>query len=261
MWANDVMRGIGETLHAQGYHLLLYGYREAEGPSLAAFLDGRNDGLIILAPHEDDTLPMALALQGHPMVIVGGRHVEGERACSVDTDQVKGAGLAVQHLLDLGHRKIGLFLGPPGVPNALDRKTGFEQALTMAGFGVCEQWIVTSGFSVTGGRSAMHELWSRPERPTALCAANDESALGVLEACAELGIRVPEDLSIVGYDDAPVCRHTQPNLTSVRQPAQEMGAAAAERLLAVLGGETEPKRLIFQPTLSVRKSSGMAGDG
>lgn len=257
MWANDILRGIGETLHARGYHLLLYGYRESEGPPPSAFLDGRNDGLIILAPHMDDTLPAALAKQGHPIVIVGGRHVDGERALSVDVDHVRGAELAVEHLVALGHRKIALLQGPANVPNAMDRRRGFEESVERNGLPGRPYWIAQSGFSMSGGRRAIRELWECADRPTAVCAANDVAALGALEACAEMGIRVPEDLAIVGYDDTAVCPLTQPPLTSVRQPTQEMGETAAKGLLeSVEGSRPAPARRLFLPVLTVRKSCG-----
>lgn len=254
MWANDVLRGVGETLHARGYHLLLYGYRESEGPPPSAFLDGRNDGLIILAPHEDDVLPAALAKNGHPMVIVGGRHVEGLRSYSVDTDHVRGGALAAEYLIALGHRKIALLQGPPNVPNALDRRRGFEGAMLRAGLDINPGWISISGFSFAGGKQAFREIWCGSDLPTAVCAANDVSAMGVLDACSEMGVRVPEDLSLVGYDDTPVCQLAQPPLNSVCQPAHQMGSTAAERLIAALEGRSEPASTLFEPELVSRKS-------
>jgi DNA-binding LacI/PurR family transcriptional regulator len=255
MWANEVLRGIGEALHSHGYHLMLYGYREADGPPASAFLDGRNDGLVILAPHIEDTLPAALAETSHPMVIVGGTHSRSTRAFSVDTDHVRGGALAVEHLVERGHRNIGLLQGPPNVPNAIDRRRGFEAALAQTGLDALRYPIATSGFSLEGGKAAMRRLWAAPDRPTAICAANDVAAVGALEVCAELGLRVPEDLAIVGYDDTPVCELSQPPLTSVRQPSHQMGAAAAEGLIAILEGRHEPPQTLFQPTLIVRRST------
>jgi DNA-binding LacI/PurR family transcriptional regulator len=255
LWANEVLRGIGETLHAQGYHLLLYGYREDEGPHPTAFLDGRSDGLIILAPHEDDTLPAALAQRGHPIVIIGGRPAPGERSRGIDTDHIRGGELAAEHLIGQGHRRIGMLLGPEGVPNAIDRKVGFERALRRNGLPIYPYWMVTSGFSRKGGYDAIHALWKNADRPAAICAANDVAAVGALEACAELSVRVPEDLAIIGYDDTPLCDLTRPPLTSVRQPAREMGKSSAEALLAIFSGEAPPNR-VFEPEVIPRKSCG-----
>jgi DNA-binding LacI/PurR family transcriptional regulator len=255
MWASDVLRGIGEALHSNGFHLLLYGYREAEGPAPSAFLDGRSDGLIILAPHESDALPGALADRGHPVVITGGRHIEGRFAFSVDTDHVRGGALAVEHLSERGHRRIGLLQGPPGVPNAIDRRRGFEAGLLSMGLTFNPYWVVTSGFSLEGGKRALIELWKYPNRPTAICAANDVAAVGALEGCADLGIRVPDDLAIIGYDDTAVCEVTTPTLSSVRQNALEMGSASAARLLAALNGLDPPARTLLQPSLTIRRST------
>lgn len=256
MWANDVLRGVGEKLHAHGYHLLLYGYREAEGPAPSAFLDGRSDGIIILAPHEGDKLPRTLAERDFPIAIVGGRHVDGAFAFSVDTDHIRGAALAVEHLVERGHRNIGLFSGPVNVPNAIDRRRGFDEAVYKFGLRVLPHWKVSSGFSLEGGKKALYDLWASSDRPTAVCAANDVAAAGALEACAELGIRVPEDLAVVGYDDTALCELTNPPLTSVKQRAHEMGALASEWLLSAFESGNSAERKLLQPTLTIRRSTG-----
>jgi len=259
MWTMEVMRGIGEALHARQFHLLLYGYREAEDPPPGAFLDGRVDGLVVLAPHVDDTLPCELARAGFPLAIVGGRGFEGPRCVVVDVDNTTGARRAVEHLIHLGHTRIAHLKGPQGVPNALDRHLGYEQALREHGLPVRSDYVVEAGFSERGGYHAAQEVLRLDPRPTALFAANDIAALGALRACVDAGLRVPGDVALLGYDDAPVCEVARPTLSTMRQPALEMGQAAARMLLALLDGEETPeKKRTFTAELIVRESCGGA---
>jgi DNA-binding LacI/PurR family transcriptional regulator len=253
MWNTAVTRGIGEALHSRHFHLLLYGYREEEEPPPAAFIDGRVDGLIILAPHVEDCLPLRLAEAGLPVAVVGGRLIDSDHAVCVDVDNVAGGRLATEHLAGLGHRRIAHIAGPQGVPNAIDRQAGYEQVMQAHGLKSC---VIAGGFSEARGYQAALEALKRDNRPTALFVANDIAALGALKACHELSLRVPQDVSIVGYDDTPVCELATPPLTSVRQPAQEMGRVAAESLLELIGGRTvgdNSKNL--EPHLVVRSSS------
>jgi DNA-binding LacI/PurR family transcriptional regulator len=255
MWTASVMLGISEALHARHLHLLLYGYRESEEPPPETFLDGRVDGLIIIAPHTDDALPGHMAGRDFPTAIVGAGGFDGARTVSVDADNAAGARLAVQHLLSLGHTRIVHLAGPDSVPNALDRRAGYEQAMRARGLPVESDGIVPGGFDMESGEKAARAALCRAPRPTALFVANDIAALGALRACAELGLRVPEDVSVVGYDDAPVCELTRPPLTTMRQPAREMGRAAAEMLLALLDGAPPAEtRRLFAAELVVRES-------
>lgn len=264
MWTTLVLRGIGEVLHARQFHLLLYGYREAESPMPGAFLDGRVDGLIVLAPHVEDALPCELARLEFPTAIVGGRGCEGPRCLSVDADNVTGGRRATEHLIGLGHTRIAHLKGPEGVPNAIDRCIGYEQALRARGLPVRPDYVVESGFSERGGYRAALEALNLSPRPTALFVANDIAALGALKACAERGLHVPDEVALIGYDDAPICEFARPTLSSMRQPALEMGQAAAEMLLALLDGEELlERRRTFPAELIVRESCGggeAAGD-
>lgn len=257
MWNIAVTRGVSEALHANHFHLLLYGYRDTDEASPSAFLDGRVDGLIVLAPHLDDSLPGQIARAGLPIAVIGGQRPEGVRAVSVDTDNVAGGRMATEHLLGLGHTRIAHLKGPANVPNALDRQSGYAMALRECGLPVRPDYLVQGSFDEGGGYRSAAVALSLTPRPTALFAANDIAALGALKACAERGLRVPEDVSIVAYDDSPVCELVRPTLTSVRQQAAEMGRIAAELLLALVMGEEPPvthRRLA--PELIARESSG-----
>jgi LacI family transcriptional regulator len=259
MWTASVTSGIGKALHAQQFHLLLYMYQEGEEPPPAAFLDGRVDGLIVLAPHTDDILPQQLAQDGLPVIIVGAHGVEGTLTASVDADNLVGASRAVAYLIGLGHTRIAHLQGPDAVPNAIDRRLGYEQTLREHGLPVRPEYLIEAGFGLEGGQRAAEIALRLEPRPTALFVANDVAALGALRACSEQGVRVPEEVSVVGYDDAPVCELARPSLTTMRQPAREMGLAAAEMLLDMLKDGVPPAepRRIFPAELVVRDSSGV----
>ncbi len=257
MWTAAVMRGIGEALRAREFHLLLYGYHIEEEPSPAVFLDGSVDGLILLAPHTDDRLPQQLADAGFPTAIIGGRAVEGTTSVALDVDNVAGGRIATEHLIHLGHRRIAHLHGPPDVPNAIDRRRGYEEAMRAHGLRIRPEYLIQSGFSIEGGHAAACAILNQTERPTALFVANDVAAIGALRACQESNVRVPEEIAVIGYDDAPICQFARPPLTTMRQPAQEMGRAAAEILLAIAEGIPPPEGCrLFTAELVVRATCG-----
>jgi LacI family transcriptional regulator len=257
MWPAAVMRGIGEDLWGCEFHLLLYGYDSEEEPSPAVFCDGRVDGLIVLAPHQEDRLPRLLAEARFPLAIIGGYTLDDPNAILVEADNVEGGRKATEHLIRLGHRHIVHLQGPSDVPDAIDRKNGFIQALQAQDLPVPTDCILATGFGVEDGFRATHLALSRTPRPTAFFAANDLAALGALHACAEAGLRVPQDVAVVGYDDVPVCTLARPTLTTLAQPAQEMGRTAAELLRAVVSSEQPLERHCrFTVELIVRESCG-----
>ncbi|MGC8666937.1 MAG: LacI family DNA-binding transcriptional regulator [Chthonomonadales bacterium] len=255
MWAAQVTRGIANALRDLGYHMLVYNYREPNEVDPVTFLDGRTDGLVILAPHAEDAVPCQLAQLGFPIAIIAGWPVDGEKAVCVDTDNVAGTRMATAYLTNLGHTRICHLAGPPDVPNAQDRLRGFQEAMEEHGLGD-QMHIVQGGFSEAAGyAAAMTALHLRP-RPTAILAANDIAALGTLKACAELGLRVPQDVSVMGFDDAPICTLTRPTLTTMRQPAAALGAEAARLVIAVGCGEPAvPRVKLLPPELIPRGST------
>jgi len=255
MWAAEVTRGIARELRDLGYHMLVYNYRDLNEVDPITFLDGRTDGLVILAPHTGDTVPSQLAHLGFPVAIIAGWPVDGEKAVCVDTDNLAGARMATAYLANLGHTHICHLAGPADVPNAQDRLRGFEEAMEEHGLGDYMH-VVQGGFSQEAGyAAAMAALHLRP-RPTALLAANDIAALGALKACAELGLDVPGDVSVMGFDDAPICTLTQPALTTMRQPTAALGAEAARLVVAMRRGEPGiPRVKLLPPELIPRAST------
>ncbi len=209
----------------------------------------RVDGLILttarLGTPTARDVPHALALR-----------TDGIGPAAVGDDRL-GAHLAVRHLLDLGHRRIGLVGGPGYASSARERLAGYREALDQAGIGFDDRLVAGDAFSIESGEIAGRDLLDRADRPTAIFAVNDNTAIGVMAAAHALGLRVPEDLSIVGYNDIPIVSRLPVPLTTVRVPFGQIAAGALELLTEASRGE-QPRTLVATPTLIPRRSTGPA---
>ncbi|MFT3998107.1 MAG: LacI family DNA-binding transcriptional regulator [Asticcacaulis sp.] len=165
-----------------------------------------------------------------------------------------GCQAAAEHLAGLGHSRIGFVTGPAGYASARERRQGFDEGLSVSGLTLESSLVAQGEYTFESGYLAGKVLLSQSPRPTAIFASNDEMAVGVYKAAAELGLTIPEDLSVVGYDDAPIAARVTPGLTSVRAPIRDMGRAAASSLIAEDGRDTT----IFDTALIVRESTGPA---
>ena len=174
---------------------------------------------------------------------------------TVEADNVGGARAATQHLIDLGHRRIAHVRGRSDLVSAQLREQGYREALLAAGIPFDPELVRVGGYRAVETTDAARELLTRPERPTAVFAANDLSAIRVIEIARELGLRVPEDLSVVGFDNVPEASNAVPALTTVAQPLHQMGAEAVRLLLGLLAGGTSEEHLLLPATLVVRASS------
>lgn len=213
--------------------------------------------MILLASRRNDPLPELLHQEGYPFVVVG--RVPDEKTYWVNNDNVAASRMAVEHLIRLGHRDIG-FVG--GLPNFLvveDRLAGYEQALSMYGLPVHKEWTVETDFTDLSGLVAVRSLLNQRPRPTALFCIDDLLAVAAIQAAEELGLRVPEDLAVMGFNDDPLATLVRPRLTTVRIPMTEMGAVAAQLLLAQLGDIPNPfpgHQVLLPVELVVRESCG-----
>jgi DNA-binding LacI/PurR family transcriptional regulator len=171
-------------------------------------------------------------------------------------DNAGGAEAMVRHLIALGHGRIAMVMGEKGHFDTAERLQGYRRALASAGIAPRPEYEAQGDFSETSGYSAVQQLLQLAERPTAIFCANDSMAIGGLAAASELGVRVPGDLTMVGFDDIPLAQYLSPPLTSVHVPVFEMGARAVSRLIAVLKGEPVAEgRSVRLPTRLVVRSS------
>ncbi|GAA3136459.1 LacI family DNA-binding transcriptional regulator [Planomonospora alba] len=193
--------------------------------------------------------------QGVPIVLLNG-HSGDVQAPFISPDDWAAARLAVQHLMDLGHERIGLAVGPGRFVPVIRKIEGYRRAMAqLLGTTEVDELISHSLFSVEGGQAAAAALLERG--CTGIVCASDLMALGAIRACRDRGLSVPEDVSVVGYDDSPLIAFTDPPLTTVRQPVQSMVTAAVHTLLeAIAGTPAQHSELIFQPELIVRGSTG-----
>jgi LacI family transcriptional regulator len=224
-------------------------------------LRGRHfDGVIMFSSDIDDPILPLLIKDGSPLVLIG-RHPFFVNLASVDVENREGAREAVAHLIQLGHRRIGIVNGQLEMEPGQARRDGYKQALLEAGFGIDPKLMVEGRFSESVAYQAALQLLDLTDPPTAIFVASDGMATGVLRAIHYRGLRVPEDVAIVGFDDLPLAQHTTPPLTTVRQPVSEMSAAAVRLLIEQIRGEGPVTPVRLPAHLVVRQSSGGRTDG
>ncbi|GAB7002943.1 LacI family DNA-binding transcriptional regulator [Nocardioides sp. AN3] len=259
----EVVQGAEEVLRAADYDLLLYNLAGEPAARHRVFQTGllskRVDAVLVLGLRPTPQEQARLATLGRPVAIVGAA---APGLFSVSIDDETAARLATSHLVDLGHRRIG-YIG--GSLDTLDfvapsaRLAGYRAVLREHGLQHDRVLEEVSDFSVTGGGAAAQRLLTLPDRPTAIFAASDEMALGVLRTARKLGLSVPGDVSVVGIDDYELADFF--DLTTVAQPVREQGRRGAERVLAELTGAPPPESEVLPVELIVRSSTGAPGAG
>ncbi len=254
----SVLRGVDEQATAQGYDVLLcttHARRGTEGEYTARLSRGMVDGLLILMPRGLPDWVQRLHADGFPLVLID--HDEDAPGYDVVTAANRaGARDAVRYLIGLGHRRIGLITGREDVGASRSRLAGYQDAMSAADLDVRSEDVLTGDFTESRGRLAAIEMLSRPDRPTAILASSDLTAFGVMGAAAELGVPVPGDLSVVGFDDIPAAARVRPALTTIRHPARAMGRTAVSRLLRRLADPAVvPDTFALDTELIVRASA------
>ena len=255
-----VARGVEDAASDRGFNVILCNTDESETEQtkyLTVLLQKQIDG-IVLAPACSTAEPVELIQkQGVPVVVLD-RHVPCAQVDIVRCDSVTGAYRLIRHLLSLGHRRIGILSGPQGVSTAEDRVVGYQQALKEIGQDVDQGLVYYGEFTQASGYEMTQQTLTVTPRPTALFAANNFIAVGSLRALQDAGLRVPDDMTLVSFDDLPPAFVIDPFLTVTAQPAYEMGHRATELLLARLSGlaPTEYQKIILATETIVRKSSG-----
>ncbi|MFK7805576.1 MAG: LacI family DNA-binding transcriptional regulator [Anaerolineae bacterium] len=251
---DSILSGIMNEMGGGDYHpLFADGQWQAdrERRSLEAFIDRKVDGLIILGGvlPENELIALAAKL---PLIIIGRNIAPIQEAC-ISLDNFGGAYLATQHLIDKGHRKIVHLTGILRHQDAQRRLAGYRQAITDAGLSVDENFVIEGDFSEQSGVDATENLLADGLEFTAVFAANDQMAMGVRLALYRQGIRVPEDVSLIGFDDQPASAFLTPPLTTIGQPALKIGKSAAQRILAQIQDRPEEKQE-FKAQLMIRDS-------
>ncbi|MBK8051180.1 MAG: LacI family DNA-binding transcriptional regulator [Anaerolineales bacterium] len=263
-YIGEIMAGIDDVLATSNYELMLFTThqrREREARYIDLMSSGMTDGLILILPRGLETYIRSLRQRHFPYVLVDHRGFEPTDLYVIAANW-QGAYDATQHLLQLGHRRIGMITGVIDMDNARERVAGYQAALEAHQVHFDAELFVEGDYTQLSGVNGALKLLSLADPPTAIFASNDVMAFGVLEAAHACKLRVPQDLSLVGFDDVPMASWTQPRLTTVRQPLVEMGRLAAELLLRTLEDPEHQKQGIVVPAeLFVRQSTAPANGG
>jgi LacI family transcriptional regulator len=252
----ETLRGLAAAARSVGFRVLVEPLAP-DGPdaTYTALLRAQHaDGLVVSGPRVDDPSLAALIAEDFPIIIQGA--LPGVAVASVDVDNVAGARGAVEHLLALGHRRIACITNAPVVYTAAkERLEGYRLALAGAGLPIVDDLIAAAAFDAPSGHAAMVQLLGRGVPFDAVFVASDVVALGAIGALRDAGLRVPSDISIVGFDDIPLAAYFDPPLTTVRLPAFELGQAAGRALLERITDHATVSRTLLPTELIVRAST------
>jgi LacI family transcriptional regulator len=256
---SEVIRGIDHVARRSRYQILLAS-SHASGEDIQAAtraMLGRVDGMLMMAP-DPTSIETVQKLRKRVPVVLLNPSFEVEGCCSVAVDNYAGAHAVVNHLLRLGHREIAMVAGPAGNVDAEERLRGFREALAVGGLDPERARIIPGDFHETSGYAAGCEIMARRPRPTAIFAANDNMAIGLLSALRTMSVRVPEDIAVVGFDDVTTARYLNPPLTTVNVDAFGLGQQAVGMMLGALDSDEERPcpRQTLPAVLTVRESCG-----
>ncbi len=250
-----IIAGLIEVIHAHNLRLLIEWVDEAHQAQTYYELARakRIDGLILTTPRLNDAALRELEQSGLPTVLMG--NVPGSNLCSVDVDNRAAAEKAVRYLIELGHRRIACITNAPlAYTAAPERLQGYLDALRSAAIEVDQDLIRFGDFDPQSGYAQMQSLLALGKRFSAAFIASDNVAIGAKAAIREAGLRVPDDISLMGFDDIPWAQYSDPPLTTVRLPALELAKSAGELLLKIMQGSTQVEKKILDVELVVRKS-------
>ena len=252
-----IFRGVEQAALEHGYTVILSstdGQPDRERDILRTLQARRIDGMVVASASLRDPSVRWLRQQSMPHVLVN--RYSDLKDPFVGTDDEAGARLATQHLISLGHKRIGHLAGSQRISTAVLRRRGYLAALKAAGIQPDPDLIVEAGVIAGGGVTATRRLFELRDPPTAVMAVNDVAAIGAYDAAEQLGLKIPRDLAVTGYNDVPIAARLRPRLTTIRVPAVEFGRESARLLLEqIASGAVKTKRIVLPPDLVVRGST------
>ncbi len=254
-----IARGVEDAASAEGFSVILCNTDESEAKEFSyvgVLLQKQVDGFLLVPAHSEGRSVALIRRQGVPLVVLD-RTVPAP-VDMVRSDSVGGSRALTEHLLSQGHRRIAILSGPQQVSTASDRVQGFREAMDAAGVVPDERMVIFGEFTRAGGQAMAEEVLGLTPRPTALVAANNFIAVGAFRALQGMGLRVPEDVALVAFDDLPPSFRMEPFLTVVAQRVYEVGQTATQLLLRRLRAELPdaPQEIVLPVELVVRGSSG-----
>lgn len=262
-YIGEIMRGIDAELSLENYDLTLFTTHRIASKEAGYVMNlarGMADGMLLVLPRNPVDYFEFLTNQKYPFVLID--HQGSGSACpSVGATNWQGAYNATEYLIKLGHRRIGFIVGSPDLGAAVDRFKGYKSALKTHHIPLDEALIYQGDFFQPDGYAGGKTLLSLKNPPTAIFASNDSMAIGVMDAVREMSLRIPDDISVMGFDDIPQAAMVRPGLTTVRQPLEEMGRVATQMLLDMLKKPNKiPERIELPTGLVIRDSTGRPKD-
>lgn len=253
-----VLNGIVNETESHRYDLSLITRCDQSHPAdlLNALLGGKMDGVIVVAPRSNSRLLPLLREESLPMVVIDGDPEQCDNYFIIDNRQAVRA--AMRHLVNFGHKNIGYIAGPQELYAARVRKDAFFEMMEELRLDVHLEWLQVGLFAFQSGVDGVNRMLRHGPPPTAIFCANDETAFGAMDTLKRAGYRVPENVSIVGFDDVPLAQHSVPPLTTIRQPVDEIARAATAALLNHIDEGAPLRSRTFPAELIVRQSTGPA---
>lgn len=253
--SHQILNGVLNACDDTGYDFLIFAHHGQDSRSkfISQLTDRRVDGIVITGDDELAEVRKALHEASVPTVVIGGNGEDAEPTLRIDN--FGGVAKAIRHLHDLGHRDIGYLGGIKGIADSDEREKGFQLAMQSCGLAIRQEWMADASFLISRAEALAARMLQQRVRPSALMCANDETAIGAIRGAHAIGMQVPRDVSIVGFDDIPFAWLTFPSLTTVRKPTTEIGYHGAKMLIGRMSGGEEPAPRIFDTDLVIRKST------
>ena len=256
-YIGEILRGIDEELAAVSWDLMLYtthGRKSRESEFVGSLTQGMTDGLLMVLPINPSSYTESMRQRRFPYVLID-YGAEDDVGPSVGTTNRQGTLDAMSYLIGLGHRRIGVITGDLSMACARERVAGYREALCNGGLPFDQDLVQEGNFHQPLAYTGTQQLLDLDDRPSAIFASNDISALSAMDAIRDAGLRIPDDISIVGFDDIPAARTGHPALTTVKQPLSDMGRTATRMLLELIENpDTAPERIELPTELIVRDS-------
>lgn len=249
-YTGEIIRGIDDALVTAHYEMMLYTshrQKSREVDYVNMMVRGLADGLLLLLPLDPEKYLDSLRRQGFPYVLID-RKGDSDKDPSVTTANREGVYKAIRYLIELGHRRIGCITGNLDIAVAVERLEAYKQALADYHIPFDPELVLEGDFLQPSGVVNGNELLALPYPPTAIFASSDLMALGVMDVARARGLKIPEDLSLIGFDDIPMAAVAYPGLTTVRQPLEDIGRIAAEILLRAINNPEQPPEVVVVPT-------------
>ena len=261
LYTDEAQRGVLSVCHELGFELVIHPCDKSSDTLTSealGFVNRSNlDGVIVLPPvAENNDLAGVLGKENIPYVRLASIALDTADRVVIANERSAVAAMA-EYLVNLGHRRIGYIAGPEGRKSTRERLEGFCDAMEKLGCAACDEMIAQGAYTFESGVACARTLLERPDPPTAIFASNDEMAAGVMYTAQEMGVKVPEDLSVAGFDDSMLATRIRPSLTTIRRPVREMARLAATKLIASIDGREDDARVwvFLDPVLIIRDST------